>query len=105
MTKKDLKEVEKALEILKSLKGNKVITDFKKTLITKIAENKNPEWTKAPKSYLRKLSENDVIKRSMKPTDIGFKKGYSGLFEKRTGMTLARHSDFGFLPKVGPKKK
>ena len=98
MKKYKAEELQHAIKLLSAITvPNIVIDEFKKTLSVEFKKQNAPKFVKATDAYLKKLKRDDVYVRDLKETDEYYYQGMQGLFERKTGRLLRRHTDTGFL--------
>ena len=98
MKKYEAAELHLAIKLLDNITApNTIIDDFKKTLRTEFKKQNAPKFVKATDAYLLKLKRSDVYIRYLREDDEYYYQGMQGLFERKTGRLLRRHTDTGFL--------
>lgn len=97
MKKYTIEELSEALEILKTHNNSNVIDDFKKNIENELRIRNKPKFIKAPDSYIKKLKRQEIEIRYLNENDDFYYPGMQGMFEKKTGQLLRRHTDTGLL--------
>jgi hypothetical protein len=76
---------------------NFVIKDYLAKLRIEVSKRDKSPFVKATDKYLQSLTKNDVDIRPMTSDDEYYVNGFWGMFEKKSGKLLRRHSDRGWL--------
>lgn len=76
---------------------NVVIKDYLVKLQNEVSKRNKAPFVKATDKYLQSLTKDDVCIRLMSPKDEYYVNGFWGMFEKKSGKLLRRHSDRGWL--------
>lgn len=101
MKKYELDSLLEAYNVLNNLESgdatNPVIVDYISKVKDEIKKRQTPKFVKATDKYLETLEPDDVYTRLLSPKDDHYYNGMYGLFEKKTGKLLRRHTDTGFL--------
>jgi len=97
MKKFNKEDLQNALNIIQD-NQNPVLSYFSELINEEIELLERGKFVKASKEYLKNLTYNDISFRLLEKTDYGYYPGMYGMFERKTGKLLARHTDLGMLP-------